>query len=106
MLDPLAFTEKKINYYYKQENKLTISSHSDLDTLLKSAVLTLCSVLSIYATVARRLASVRQLVSHSSVEKTLTSFTRKNAIVAPGGRRVTDSAIDGLFWVVVPIDLM
>lgn len=69
-------------------------------------MLTLCSVLAIDATIPRGLTSIRQLVADRSVEETLTPLTCENTIVTPRGRRVTHGAIDGFFWVIVPINLM
>lgn len=69
-------------------------------------MLTLRSVLAVDATVSRGFTGIRQLVADRTVEETLTPLTRKNTIVTARGRRVTHGAIDRLFWVIVPINLM
>ena len=96
----------KGNSYTAVKTQLTISPHSNLDAFLESAMLTLCSVLTVDATVSRGFTGIRQLVADRTVEETLTPFTCKNTIVTTRGRRVTHGTIDRLFWVIVPIDLM
>lgn len=87
-------------------SKLTISPHPNFYALLESAVLTLCSVLTIDAAVSRGFTSVRQLIANRSVEEAFAPLAREDSIVSAWWRRVTNSAIDGLFWVIVPINLV
>ena len=97
---------RRNSYRVSNKTRLTISSHSNLNAFLESAVLTLCSVLAVDATISRGFTSIRQLIANSSVEETLAPLTSEDAIVTTRWRRVTNGAIDRLFWVIVPINLM
>lgn len=63
-------------------SKLTISPHPNFNALLESAVLTLCSVLTIDAAVSRGFTSVRQLIANRSVEEAFAPLAREDSIVS------------------------
>lgn len=104
---------KKTNFVFRNtiqgkfiKSSLTISSHSNFDAFFESTMLTLCSVLTIYATISRSFTSVSQLVANRSVKEAFTPLACEHTIVTARRRRVAHSAVNRLFWVIVPINLV
>lgn len=65
-----------------------------------------CTVLAVNATVPRRFACISQLIANGTVKEAFAAFTSEDAIMPARGRCGANCTIDGLLWVVVPVDFV
>ena len=67
-----------------QSERLTFSSHADLETFLESTMLTLVAMVLVDRTVSTTSTRVGEVTTHRALEEALAAFARQHAVVFAG----------------------